>query len=47
MISSHHGIFSLGLMSAIGSLIILIVAVIFLPAILELTESKRKERNSD
>jgi hypothetical protein len=44
MISSHNGIFSLGLMSAIGSLIVLAAAVVFLPAILEIIEFERKAR---
>jgi hypothetical protein len=47
MISSHRGIFSLGLLSAIGSLIILAAAVIFLPAILELIEKEKEKRTGD
>lgn len=42
MISSHHGIFSLGLLSAIGSLTVLVASVIFLPAILEVIEIEKK-----
>lgn len=43
MISSHHGIFSLGLLSAIGSLTVLVAAVIFLPTILEIDEIEKKK----
>lgn len=42
MISSHRGIFSLGLLSAIGSMTILAAAVFFLPAILEISEMEKK-----
>jgi len=34
-ISSHHGIFSLGLLTTIGSLCILAAAILFLPALLQ------------
>jgi len=46
MISSHHGIFSLGLLSAIGSLTVLAAAVVFLPALLEITEIEKKRDES-
>ena len=35
MISSHRGIFSLGMLTVIGSLAVLAAAVILLPAVLE------------
>ena len=41
MISSHRGIFSLGMLTAIGSLVVLAAAVIILPAILEVMERPR------
>jgi hopanoid biosynthesis associated RND transporter like protein HpnN len=37
-ISSHQGIYSLGLLAAVGSLSILAAAVLFLPAILQVTQ---------
>jgi len=40
MISSHRGIFSLGMLTVIGSLAVLAAAVILLPAVLELIERR-------
>jgi len=38
MVSSHRGIFSLGLLTTVGSLAVLAAAVVFLPAILEVLQ---------
>lgn len=45
MISSHRGIFSLGLLSAIGSVTVLAAAIVFLPAILEIVEMEKRGGN--
>lgn len=41
MISSHQGIFSLGLLAAIGSLTVLIASVVFLPAVIYFSEKDK------
>lgn len=41
MISSHQGIFSLGLLAALGSLAVLIASVVFLPAVLYFLEKDK------
>jgi len=41
MVSSHRGIFSLGLLTTVGSLAVLAAAVIFLPAILEVLQLRK------
>ncbi len=48
MISSHHGIFSLGLLAAIGSISVLLASVIFLPAFMYLLDLPRRvEKSAD
>ena len=44
MISSHQGIFSLGLLTAIGSLAVLAAAVVFLPAAIDFLENHIKRK---
>jgi len=44
-ISGHHGIYTLGLLSTIGSLCVLAAAVLFLPALLRFLSLPTKNRN--
>ncbi|HRT70312.1 MAG TPA: MMPL family transporter [Syntrophales bacterium] len=41
MISSHRGIFSLGLLTTVGSLAVLVASVVFLPAVLEVLQLRK------
>ncbi len=47
MVSSHKGIFTLGLLSAIGSLTVLAAAVVFLPSLLEITEIEKRKKEEE
>ena len=47
MISGHQGIYSLGFLTTIGSLTVLAVAILFLPALLALFPGKNKDGAQD
>ena len=44
-ISDHQGVHSLGLLSTIGSLSVLVAAVLFLPALLQLIANRRVRKH--